>query len=177
MNFQFSNKMAINSIIMLSTGIIVFLFWLIYFREPNISDNYLDLSLLPSLNAILNFLSATCLSFGFFAIKNGKRALHIMMMISALIFSSIFLVSYLVYHTFHGDTIYNGEGLIRYIYFYILISHVLLSIVVLPLILTTVFFAASKNFSSHSKIARITLPIWLYVSITGVLVYIILYIL
>ena len=97
------------------------------------------------------------------------------MMLTALTFSAIFLVSYLIYHTFHGDTPYKEEGWVRYLYFFILISHVLLSVIVLPLILTTVFFAATRNFSSHSKIAIITFPVWLYVSITGVLVYLMLY--
>lgn len=176
MKVSFSNKTAISYIIALSGGILVFLFWLIYFREPLILENSIDLSILPSLNALLNFLSGTCLSLGFLSIKKGYRNLHKKMMLSALTFSSIFLVSYLIYHTFHGDTPYEEEGLVRYVYFFILISHVLLSIIVLPLILTTVYFAARRNFSSHSKIARITFPVWLYVSITGVLVYLMLYI-
>ena len=96
-------------------------------------------------------------------------------MLSALTFSFLFLASYLTYHTFHGDTLYEGEGLMRIFYFFILISHIFLSAVVLPMILTTVYFAATGNFAKHLRIARITLPLWLYVSVTGVLIYLILY--
>ncbi len=176
MKILFSNKTAISSILVLSSGVLVFLFWLIYFREPLMLENSIDLGLLPSLNALLNFLSAVSLCMGFIAIRKRKKALHKKMMLSALGFSAIFLISYLFYHTFQGDTPYNGEGWQRYLYFFILISHVFLSILVLPLILTTVFFAARRNFSAHSQIARITFPVWLYVSITGVLVYLMLYI-
>ena len=176
MRFLYSNKTAIGSILILSSLILVFLFWLIYFRDPMKSENSISLDFLPALNAILNFLSATSLFLGFISIRKGKQDLHIKMMFSALIFSSIFLISYLIYHTFHGDTPYMKEGFIRYVYFFILISHVLFSVFVLPLILTTVYFAASKKFSNHKKIARITFPIWLYVSITGVLVYLMLYV-
>ena len=95
MKVSFSNKTAISYIIALSGGILDFLFWLIYFREPLILENSIDLSILPSLNALLNFLSGTCLSLGFLSIKEGYRNLHKKMMLSALTFSSIFLVSYL----------------------------------------------------------------------------------
>ena len=176
MNISFTNSAAIKFILVVSAGILIFLFWLIYFHEPLKLENPIDVSILPSLNALLNFLSATCLSLGFISIKKGNRNLHKKMMFSALTFSALFLVSYLIYHTIQGDTPYKGEGWERYIYFFILVSHVLLSIIVLPLILTTVFFASRRNFSSHSKIARITLPVWLYVSITGVIVYLMLYI-
>ena len=176
MRFLFSNKTVISSILLLSTIILVFLFWLIYFRDPLQSDILIDLGFLPTLNAILNFLSATCLSLGFLAIRKGKQSLHIKMMLSALIFSAIFLVSYLIYHTFYGDTPYTKEGFIRYVYFFILISHIFFSVFVLPLILTTVYFAFSKKFNNHIKLARLTLPIWLYVSITGVLVYFMLHV-
>jgi len=176
MKILLSNKTAISSILALSSGVLVFLFWLIYFREPLMLENSIDLGFLPSLNALLNFLSAISLCMGFIAIRKRKKALHKKMMLCALGFSAMFLVCYLIYHTFQGDTPYNGEGWQRYLYFFILISHVFLSILVLPLILTTVFFAARRNFSAHSQIARITFPVWLYVSITGVLVYLMLYI-
>ena len=100
---------------------------------------------------------------------------HLKFMISALTFSFLFLISYLVYHTFHGDTIYEGVGLMRILYFFILISHIFLSAVVLPMVLTTVYFALTGNYAKHPRIARITLPIWLYVSVTGVMIYLILY--
>ena len=151
------------------------MFWLIYIREPVKGEHSLDISFLPAVNAVLNSLSAVCLFLGYLAIKKDKREFHIKMMLSALLFSSLFFISYLTYHAFHGDTLYQGEGWIRSLYFFILISHILLSVVVLPMILTTVFFAANGDFTRHPKIARITLPLWLYVSVTGVIVYLMLY--
>ena len=170
-----SIKTAVTSIILVSVGILLFLIWLIYLREPVTVPNLPYLSYLPLANAIFNSLSTFCLLAGYLAIRKRKRELHLKFMLSALTFSFLFLVSYLIYHSFHGDTLYEGEGLIRIFYFFILISHIFLSAVVLPMILTTVYFAATGNFAKHPKIARITLPLWLYVSVTGVMVYLILY--
>ncbi|MEZ7974466.1 MAG: DUF420 domain-containing protein [SAR324 cluster bacterium] len=175
MTIPFSNRTVLNSIVVLSSGIILFLFWLIYLREPVLEESSLDLSFLPAVNALLNSMSASCLILGYLAIRKGNRTRHIKMMLSALTFSFLFLISYLTYHTFHGDTSFQGEGWIRPLYFFILISHISLSVVVLPLVLTTVYYAATGNFNQHPKIARITLPLWLYVSVTGVLVYLMLY--
>ena len=175
MTIPFSNRTVLNSIVVLSSGIILFLFWLIYLREPVLEESSLDLSFLPAVNALLNSMSASCLILGYLAIRKGNRTRHIKMMLSALTFSFLFLISYLTYHTFQGDTSFQGEGWIRPLYFFILISHISLSVVVLPLVLTTVYYAATGNFNQHPKIARITLPLWLYVSVTGVLVYLMLY--
>ena len=175
MTIPFSNRTVLNSIVVLSSGIILFLFWLIYLREPVLEESSLDLSFLPAVNALLNSMSASCLILGYLAIRKGNRTRHIKMMLSALTFSFLFLISYLTYHTFHGDTLFQGEGWIRPLYFFILISHISLSAVVLPLVLTTVYYAATGNFNQHPKIARVTLPLWLYVSVTGVLVYLMLY--
>ena len=142
--------------------------------HDGVSYQLIYLSHLPLANAILNSLSAFCLIAGYMAIKTRKRELHLKFMLSALTFSFLFLVSYLIYHTFHGDTLYEGEGLMRIFYFFILISHIFLSAVVLPMILTTVYFAVTGNFARHPRIARITLPMWLYVSVTGVMIYLIL---
>ena len=170
-----SNKTVLSSIVVLSAGIILFLFWLIYLREPDPQYNSFDLRFLPAVNALLNSMSASCLILGYLEIRKGNRTIHIKMMLSALIFSFLFLISYLTYHTFHGDTSFQGEGWIRPLYYFILISHIILSAVVLPLVLTTVYFAATGNFNQHPKIARLTLPLWLYVSVTGVIVYLMLY--
>ena len=170
-----SIKTAVTSIIVVSIGILLFLIWLIYLREPVTVSNLPFFSYLPLTNAILNSLSAFCLVAGYLAIRKRKRELHLKLMLSALTFSFLFLVSYLIYHTFHGDTLYEGEGFIRIFYFFILISHIFMSALVLPMILTTVYFAATGNFGRHSRIARITLPLLLYVSVTGVIVYLILY--
>ncbi len=170
-----SNKTAVTSIIIVSIAILLFLVWLIYLKESATVPNLTFLNYLPATNAILNSLSVICLVLGYVAIRKREKALHMKFMLSALTFSFLFLVSYLTYHTFHGDTLYHGEGVIRIVYFFILISHIFLSAVVLPMILTTVYYAAAGNFTKHPKIARITLPLWLYVSVTGVLVYLILY--
>ena len=175
MTIPSSNRTVLSSIVVLSSGIILFLFWLIYLREPTPEESFLDLSFLPVVNALLNSMSASCLIFGYLAIRKGNQNRHIKMMLSALTFSFLFLISYLIYHTFHGDTSFNGEGWIRPFYFFILISHISLSAVVLPLVMTTVYFAATGNFKQHPKIARVTLPLWLYVSVTGVIVYLMLY--
>ena len=175
MRSHFSNRTVYSSIIFLSTAILALLFWLIYFRETASSEKTLDLTFLPAVNAFFNSMSAVCLVWGFLAIRRGNQKLHIKLMLSALTFSFLFLISYLTYHAFHGDTSFQGEGWIRPFYFFILISHILLSAVVLPLVMTTVYFAATGNFTKHPKIARITLPLWLYVSVTGVLVYLMLY--
>ena len=168
-------KTAVTSIIFVSVGVLLFLIWLIYLREPVTVSNLAYVSYLPLANAILNSLSALCLMAGYLAIRKRNRELHLKFMLSALTFSFLFLVSYLIYHTFHGDTLYEGDGLMRIFYYFILISHIFLSAVVLPMILTTVYFAATGNFAKHPRIARITLPLWLYVSVTGVMVYLILY--
>jgi putative membrane protein len=89
-------------------------------------------------------------------------------MLSAVGFSALFFIGYVVYHNFHGDTPFPGQGTIRPIYFFILISHIVLSIVILPLVLSTLYYAVRQQFTTHRKIARYTLPLWLYVSITGV---------
>ena len=175
MKISFTSRTAITAIIIFSAGILFFLLWLIYLRELSTGVNSLDLTFLPAVNAVLNSLSAVCLILGYLAIRKSMRERHIKMMLSALFFSLLFLISYLTYHAFHGDTSYQGEGWIRSLYFFILISHILLSIVVLPMVLTTVYFAGTGDFTRHPKIARITLPLWLYVSVTGVLVYLMLY--
>ena len=175
MKTSFTSRTTITAIIIFSAGILFFLFWLIYLREPSTGENSLDLTFLPAVNAVLNSLSAVCLFLGYLAIRKSMRERHIKMMLSALFFSLLFLISYLTYHAFHGDTLFQGDGWIRSLYFFILISHILLSVIVLPMVLTTVYFAASGDFTRHPKIARITLPLWLYVSVTGVLVYLMLY--
>ncbi|MEQ9310795.1 MAG: DUF420 domain-containing protein [Balneolaceae bacterium] len=111
---------------------------------------------------------------GFREIKRRNFAKHMNYMISAFVTSSLFLVSYIIYHHFVGDTAFEGEGIIRPIYFFILISHIVLSAFVVSLVLTSFFFAFSKKFETHHKISKWTFPIWLYVSVTGVLVFILL---
>ena len=153
-----------------SAAALAFLVWLIYFAggEAQTPD---WARALPPLNAALNGASALCAMAGFLAIRASRWRLHRALMLSALAFSALFLASYICYHHFHGDTRFLGQGWIRPAYFFILVSHIVLSAVVLPLLLTVVWFAGIGVFARHRALARWVLPLWLYVSITGVLVY------
>jgi putative membrane protein len=128
-----------------------------------------------ALNATLNGASAILLAAGYSAIRSGKRELHKKLMLSAFFVSCAFLVSYLVYHYRVGHVAFQGEGWIRPVYFTLLISHTILAIVIVPLILITLRRAFLERFDKHRLIARYTLPLWFYVSITGVIVYLMLY--
>ena len=130
---------------------------------------------LPAVNASLNAISALLLLLGFWAIKSGRRETHRKFMIGALATSAIFLVTYLWYHAVHGSTLFLREGPIRVVYFVILISHIILAAINLPLVVLTAFRAFRGEFDRHKKIARVTWGLWMYVSVTGVLVYLMLY--
>ena len=169
-----SEKTVFSIIGLLSAAVIGFLFWLIYFKTGSDVNSSGWVSNLPALNAILNAITATLLVTGYVLIKKNHRNLHKIAMLAATFTSICFFVSYVAYHHFQGDTKFMGVGLIRPIYFFVLITHILLSIVQVPLILTTLYLAAVKNFTRHKKVARVTFPIWLYVSVTGVLIFIIL---
>ncbi|MDZ4700892.1 MAG: DUF420 domain-containing protein [Rhodothermales bacterium] len=164
---------AIRTILLASAAASGFLIWLIYFNEPAAGEA-VDVSFLPAVNALLNSLSALCLLIGYVFIRRRNIQMHRRFMLGAFVFSGLFLVSYLIYHYHHGDTPFTGVGFIRPVYFSILISHIALSIAVLPLALITLFFALKGRFDRHPRIARITLPLWLYVSVTGVLVFVLL---
>jgi uncharacterized membrane protein YozB (DUF420 family) len=133
------------------------------------------ISYLPHLNAILNATCALLLFSGYSFIRAGRVAAHRTCQMAAVVVSVIFLASYLTYHYHHGATRFAGEGLARPIYFTILISHTILAIVIVPLVGITLYRALKADFVRHRKIARLTLPLWLYVSITGVIVYLMLY--
>lgn len=126
---------------------------------------------LPMLNAVLNGTTTLVLIFAFFAIKNKNIILHKKLMLSALVLSILFLLSYVTYHSLTDSTSYGGEGIMKTIYLVILFSHIILAIVIVPLVLITFSRALTQKFDQHKKIARITLPLWLYVTITGVIVY------
>ena len=155
---------------LLGAGIAGFLLWFIY-AKPAASGHGAWLGFLPAANACLNTLAAVCLTAGFVNVKRGRTEAHKKCMLAALGFSTLFLAGYLVYHHFHGDTPFPGQGAIRPVYFSILISHIVLSVLALPLVLTTVFYALRGRFPAHKKIARLTFPVWLYVSVSGVAVY------
>jgi putative membrane protein len=129
------------------------------------------LSFLPPVYASINGLTAILLVSAVIAIKNGNRKLHERLMTSAIACSVIFLIMYVAYHMTSDSTKFGGEGWIRYVYFFILITHIALSIIIIPFVLFTYVRALSQSFDRHKKLARITFPLWLYVAITGVIVY------
>jgi len=136
------------------------------------------ISYLPHLNAILailNSTSAILLIAGYRFIRKGKINAHRNCQLTAFTTSTLFLISYLTYHYYHGATRFPGQGIVRPIYFAILITHTTLAVVIVPMILLTLYRAARRDFIRHRRIARWTLPLWLYVSITGVVVYLMLY--
>jgi len=131
----------------------------------------LDLTFLPHLNGVLNFSTSLALITGFYFIKNNNIFAHRVSMLVAFSLSSIFLVSYVLYHFQVPSTHFGGEGLIKYIYYILLISHILLAIVVVPLVLFSIYFGVSNQISKHMRIVKYSFPVWLYVAVTGVLVY------
>ena len=135
----------------------------------------ITISDLPTVNAILNTISAVLLSVGFLMIRRRNIVAHRNCMIAAFVVSGFFLTSYLIYHYYAGSTPFEGSGWIRSVYFAVLIPHIILAALILPLALITLYFALRKRFTKHRRIARWTLPIWLYVSVTGIIVYWMLY--
>jgi uncharacterized membrane protein YozB (DUF420 family) len=130
---------------------------------------------LPAVNATLNGISAILLATGYLLIRRRRIAQHRLCMLTAFVTSTLFLISYLVYHAHVLSKPFTGQGPIRYVYYTILTSHVLLAITILPLALITLSRALKRQFPRHKAIARWTLPLWLYVSVTGVIVYLMLY--
>lgn len=130
---------------------------------------------LPALNACLNALSATLLVAGYFQIRNKNKNAHRICMSAAFLTSTVFLISYLFYHYHHGSTRFQGQGTIRWIYLTILLTHTVLAAAIVPMILMTFARALKGEFARHKPLARWTLPLWLYVSVTGVVVYLMLY--
>jgi putative membrane protein len=140
-------------------------------KLKDLGYNVEPLSFLPPIYAAINGITAVVLVAGVLAIKNGNRRLHERLMTTAIVLSVAFLVMYVAYHMTTDSTKFGGEGIIRPIYFFLLISHILLSIAVIPLVLITYVRALAEKFDRHKKVAKITFPIWLYVAITGVVVY------
>ncbi|MCB0445636.1 MAG: DUF420 domain-containing protein [Gelidibacter sp.] len=130
------------------------------------------LTILPPIYATINGFTAIILIIAFWAIKNKKIVLHENLMTTAIGCSALFLILYVAYHMTSDSTPFGGEGFIRYVYFFILITHILLSIVIIPFVLITYVRAITNNFERHKKIAKITFPLWLYVAVSGVIVYI-----
>ena len=126
---------------------------------------------LPKLNAVVNAGVFLILLSALVAIKKGMRKLHMRLMFTAIVLSVIFLISYVIHHATHDTVSYGGEGVIRYVYYFILITHIILAIAIVPMVLISLSRALREEFLLHKRIARITMPLWLYVSLTGVIVY------
>ena len=156
-----------------SSAVLVVVALLVLGRTERV--DMIDVSALPTLNAALNATSAVLLAIGFVFIRRGQVRPHLTCMASAFAVSTLFLVSYVVYHYHAGSRPFTGQGWIRPVYFALLISHIVLAAVIVPLALTTLYRAWHGEFTRHRRIARWTLPLWLYVSVTGVIVYCLLY--
>lgn len=139
-----------------------------------VDSGSMDLRFMPAVNATFNALSASCLIAGFVAIRKKAIGVHRLCMVSAFALSALFLVGYLAYHFVHGDTKFTGTGTIRAVYFAVLISHIVLSLTVVPLALTSFYLAFKRSFARHRRLNRVFLPIWLYVSVTGVVIFLML---
>jgi len=163
---------AIIAILAISAAASAFLFWLIYIHPAAASSD--QWAFLPAMNAVLNGLAATALLVGYRFIRAHRIRAHRRAMITAFAFSTLFLVGYIAHHALHGDVRYPLHAALRTPYLYLLASHIILAVVALPMVLVTFFFSLSGRIPQHRKIARWTFPIWLYVSVTGVITYVML---
>ncbi len=166
---QSSTRPAIVAILGISVAATAFLFWLIYIHPAAATSQ--EYAFLPALNAILNGLAATSLLIGYTFIRSKNVRAHRAAMLTAFGFSTLFLISYILHHALHGDVRYPAHAPLRSIYLPLLASHIILATFALPMVLATFFFSLSGRIPQHRKIARWTFPIWLYVSITGVITY------
>lgn len=169
---QSSTRPAIAAILGISAAATLFLFWLIYIHPAAAASD--QFAFLPALNAALNGLSATSLLIGYTFIRARRIKAHRAAMITAFGFSTLFLVSYILHHALHGDVRYPAHAALRSVYLPLLASHILLAVVALPLVLVTFFFSLSGRIPQHRKVARWTFPLWLYVSVTGVITWVML---
>ena len=162
---------VVAGIIAVSAVASLFLAWLVYFHAPtDVAGTHL--TFLPALNAVLNTCCTVALLVGLRCILRRRVLAHRNAMFTAFLFSSLFLVTYITNHALHGDMRFLGQGtILRPTYFALLVSHILLSVVALPMILVTFFLSLTGRFPAHKRLARWTYPIWLYVSVTGVVVY------
>jgi putative membrane protein len=167
-----STRPAIAAILLISAAATAFLFWLIYVHPAAATRS--QYAFLPALNAILNGLAATALLVGYTFIRSRRIRAHRAAMITAFVFSTLFLISYIAHHALHGDVFYPPHAAYRSLYIPLLISHIILAVVALPMVLVTFFFSLTGRIPQHRKIARWTFPLWLYVSVTGVITYVML---
>ena len=168
-----STRPAVAAIVAVSAAATLFLFWLIYLH-PAADQASVRFGFLPGLNALMNGLSATALVIGYLQVRAKNLAAHRAAMIAAFGFSTLFLVGYILHHALHGDVRYPAAAPLRMAYLPLLASHILLAVVALPLILASFFFSLSGRIPQHRAVARWTFPLWLYVSVTGVVTWLML---
>lgn len=173
MDYSDSRKLRVFTIgvIVLSVLIPAAVGVLLMTAKPEKITTSFDVRVLPKFHAILNSLTAVILVCAFIAIRNKKIVLHKSLMLTALMCSVLFLVSYVTYHALAESVSYGSEGFDRYIYYFILVTHIILAVVIVPLVGFTLLRALTGRFQKHKRLARWTLPVWLYVAITGVIVY------
>jgi putative membrane protein len=164
---------AIAAILAISAAATLFLFWLIYIH-PASDTTSARFAFLPALNAVFNGLSATALLIGYTFVRARRIPAHRASMLTAFAFSTLFLVGYIAHHALHGDVRYPAHAALRSVYLPLLASHIVLAVIALPMVLVTFFFSLTGRFPQHRKIARWTFPFWLYVSVTGVVTYVML---
>lgn len=158
-------------IILVSIIIPVAVVLLFSIRLKDFGINVAPLSFLPPIYATINGITAALLVSAVVAIKKGNRAIHEKLMTSAIVCSVVFLLMYVAYHMTADPTKYGGEGAIKYVYYFLLLTHIALSVTIIPLVLFTYVKALAGQFDNHKKLAKITFPLWLYVAVTGVVVY------
>ncbi len=144
---------------------------IIYLPKSHVAETPQWILSLPLINTIINATTAVLLITGVYFVKRGREAIHRKIMVSAVLLGIVFLIFYVIYHSNVPSTKYGGEGFVRNIYFFFLITHILLAFALAPLVLFTVFYAVSQKLEKHRKLVRFTFPVWLYVSVTGVIVY------
>jgi len=155
--------------LIITLSIVIPLVVAILFGAPKVKG--VDTSFLPPIYALTNAFTAIALIMAVVAIKKGNRKQHERLMKLAVVLSSLFLVMYVIYHLTSESTAFGGEGVVKYVYYFILITHIILSITIIPFVLFTYVRAWAGSFDRHKKLAKITFPMWLYVAITGVIVY------
>jgi len=168
---ELSLKKAVYLILGISAIAFIFLIWLIYFKGAVGYEEDSLIASLPALNALFNTISTLLLVNGYLAIRRKNIRLHMRSMLAAFISSTFFLISYVIYHHFHGHTVFPGEGTVRVVYLTLLFSHIVLSALVVPFILGSFYLALSGKIALHRKLSRYTFPVWVYVSITGVMIF------
>ena len=170
---QSGTQSAVVAILAISAAATAFLFWLIYIHPASDAAS-VRFAFLPALNAVLNGLSATALLIGYTFIRARNIRAHRASMMTAFGFSTLVLVGYILHHALHGDVRYPVHAAFRTFYLSLLASHIILATIALPLVLVTFFFSLSGRIPQHRKVARWTFPLWLYVSVTGVITYVML---